>query len=173
MVPSAAAKRIALVIGNSGYERAGWALTNPVNDARLIAQALEGVGFDVELVLDADEDEMEDAFARHGGRLAAAGADAVGLFYYAGHGVQSRGFNYLVPVDADARSEQDVWAQAPRLGLATDYIEAAGNSVNFVILDACRDNPLPSAGRTVAAGLAPAAPRPMLPQYQEPPGSPR
>ena len=164
-------ERIALVIGNAAYERDGWVLANPARDARLIAAALEGVGFNVDLVLDADEDAMEDAFRRHGARLSAAGEDAVGLFYYAGHGVQSQGLNYLVPVDADARVEQDIWAQAPRLGLAVDYMEQAGNLVNFVILDACRDNPLPSANRSTGGGLAQASrTRGMLIAYATAPG---
>jgi len=154
-VASAGAQdRIALVIGNSAYEATGWSLANPGADARLIAGALTDVGFDVELVLDADEDGMEDAFARLGARLTAAGTNATGLFYYAGHGVQSQGRNYLIPVDANARSEQDVWRQAPRLGLALDYMLAAGNRVNFVVLDACRNNPLPSAARSAPSGLA-------------------
>ncbi|MGD2131520.1 MAG: SUMF1/EgtB/PvdO family nonheme iron enzyme [Maricaulaceae bacterium] len=163
--------RIALVIGNADYERTGWSLANPVNDAQLIAAALEDVGFDVDLVIDADEDEMEDSFSRLGARLAAAGDDAVGLFYYAGHGVQSQRYNYLVPVDADANTEQDIWAQAPRLGLATDYMQAAGNQVNFVILDACRNNPLPSAGRDIGGGLArTSSSRGMLIAYATAPG---
>jgi len=146
--------RVALVIGNSAYERTGWSLANPVNDAQLMKTALETAGFDVILLLDANEDEMEDAFRDLGAALAAAGEDATGLFYYAGHGVQSQGRNYLVPVDADARTEQDIWGQAPRLGLALEHMEAAGNRVNFVILDACRDNPLPSASRSTGGGLA-------------------
>ena len=148
-------KRVALVIGNSNYQQTGWDLPNPVNDAALIANALETVGFDVKTVTDASEDDMEIAFQDYGARLHEAGTDAIGIFYYAGHGVQSQGLNYLVPVDANARTEQDLWRQAPRLGDAVQYIEAAGNSVNFVILDACRNNPLPSASRDVSGGLAP------------------
>ena len=129
-----AEERVALVIGNSGYQQTGWRLTNPANDARLMADALETAGFAVTLLTDADEDEMEDAFRDLGAALTAAGEDATGVFYYAGHGVESQGINYLVPVDADARTEQDVWSQAPRLGLAVDYMKAAGNRVNVIIL---------------------------------------
>ncbi|MEM6411034.1 MAG: SUMF1/EgtB/PvdO family nonheme iron enzyme [Pseudomonadota bacterium] len=147
--------RVALVIGNSSYEQVGWALANPVRDAELIAGTLSGLGFDVDLLIDATEEEMGDAFAIYGERLSAAGPDAVGLLYYAGHGVQSQGANYLIPVDARPRTEQDVWRQAPRLGEALQYIEAAGNAVNFIILDACRNNPLPSATRQAGGtGLA-------------------
>ncbi|MEO1553636.1 MAG: caspase family protein, partial [Pseudomonadota bacterium] len=88
--------RIALVIGNSNYETMGWKLANPANDARLMKDALEAVGFQVSQLIDATEDDMEDAFAAHGRRLTYAGNDAVGLIYFAGHGVQSEGYNYLI-----------------------------------------------------------------------------
>ncbi|MEM9939573.1 MAG: caspase family protein [Pseudomonadota bacterium] len=148
-------KKVALVIGNSQYEMTGWQLPNPTRDARLIADTLEEIGFAVTLETDLTEEEMEDAFAEHGARLTAAGEGAVGVFYFAGHGVQSQGFNYLIPVDARAQTEQDIWRQAPRLGEALQFIRSAGNSVNFVILDACRNNPLPSANRDLSGGLAP------------------
>ncbi|MEL7452713.1 MAG: caspase family protein, partial [Pseudomonadota bacterium] len=151
--------RVALVIGNAAYEQTGWALTNPENDATLMAETLTAIGFDVHLVLNASEEEMEDAFAIYGERLAGAGPKAVGVLYYAGHGVQSQGANYLIPVDARPRTEQDVWRQAPRLGEAIQYIEAAGNDVNFIILDACRNNPLPSATRSAGGNGLAAVPR--------------
>ncbi len=163
--------RIALVIGNSDYNQSGWELANPVKDADLISDTLKGIGFEVTLVKNATEDEMEVAFQDYGARLKAAGSDAVGVFYYAGHGVQSEGLNYLVPVDANARTEQDLWRQAPRLGDALQYINSAGNSVNFVILDACRNNPLPSASRDLSGGLAPVGrARGLLISYATEPG---
>ena len=163
--------RYALIIGNSGYQQTGWQLANPARDARLMADTLGKVGFSVDLVLDGTEEEMEQAFASHGARLKAGGPASVGLIYYAGHGVQSQGLNYLVPVDANARSEQDIWRQAPRLGDALRYVEHAGNAVNFVILDACRDNPLPSATRSAAGGLAEVKPaRGLLISYSTAPG---
>ena len=164
--------RIALVIGNSKYETTGWALANPANDARLMKQSLEAVGFQVSLLIDATEDEMEDAFAAHGARLRAGGQDTVGLIYFAGHGIQSEGYNYLIPVDANARTEQDVWAQAPRLGQALQHVRSAGNGVNFVVLDACRNNPLPSSSRSAGSGgLAPVArSRGLLVSYSTEPG---
>ena len=163
--------RVALVIGNSNYGQSGWELPNPVKDADLISDTLKGIGFQVTLVKDATEDEMEVAFQDYGARLTAAGTDAIGVFYYAGHGVQSEGLNYLVPIDANARTEQDLWRQAPRLGDALQYINSAGNSVNFVILDACRNNPLPSATRDVSGGLAPVGrARGLLISYATEPG---
>jgi len=163
--------RVALVIGNSNYGQSGWELPNPVKDADLISDTLKGIGFEVTLVKDATEDDMEIAFQDYGARLTAAGTDAIGVFYYAGHGVQSEGLNYLVPIDANARTEQDLWRQAPRLGDALQYINSAGNSVNFVILDACRNNPLPSATRDVSGGLAPVGrARGLLISYATEPG---
>ena len=146
--------RIALVIGNSNYERPNWVLANPVNDANLIASRLEAVGFDVTTELNLGEDEMELAFQQHGERLSRAGPDSVGFFYYAGHAIQSEGLNYLLPIDSTAETEQDVWGQAPRLGLLLRHLRASGNNANFIILDACRDNPLPSEFRSVGGGLA-------------------
>jgi len=150
-----ASARVALVIGNSAYDTPGWSLVNPESDAALIADTLEEIGFDVAVVVDADRAAMEAAIRDFGARLEAAGEDAVGFFYYAGHGVQSQGLNYLVPTDASARVEADIWAQAPRLGLVLRYMEHAGNALNFIVLDACRDNPLPSASRALGGrGLA-------------------
>lgn len=146
--------KIALVIGNGAYERTGWALPNPANDARLIAQTLAELGFEVMLTLDADEDAMEDALASFGARLQDAGPDTTALFYFSGHGVQSQGENYLLPVDIEARTEQDIWTNAPPLSLALRYMESAPSRVNVAIVDACRDNPLPSALRGGQRGLA-------------------
>lgn len=146
--------RVALVIGNSAYETPGWTLENPARDARLMKAALEGLGFDVDIVLNANEDEMEQAFADFGARLREAGPDATGFFFFAGHGVQSEGLNYLIPTDLIAYNEADIWANAPRLELLFRYLENAGNAANFIVLDACRNNPLPAAVRTTAGGLA-------------------
>ena len=114
-----AEKRIALVIGNSAYETNGWTLTNPVNDAELITTSLERVGFEVHQLLDADRNQMEEAFQDHADRLKAAGEDAVGFFFYAGHGAQHRGLNYLVSTDARLRSAADLMRQ-PKLDLLMD-----------------------------------------------------
>jgi len=171
--PAFAQDRIALVIGNDSYETPGWALNNPVNDAELMGTALEAVGFTVEVVTDAGMDDMEEAFQRHGDRLSAAGDDAIGFFFYAGHGAQSEGLNYLVPVDAEVYNEADLWREAPNLGLLFRYIERAGNSTNFIVLDACRNNPMPAATRsTDDRGLAAAGRvRGTLIAYSTAPGS--
>ncbi len=154
-LPALGEGRVALVIGNAEYQQTGWELANPVSDARLMGDTLEALGFDVVRVENATEEDMELAFQTYGQKLTDGGKDTLGVFYYAGHGVQSQGLNYLVPTDANAQTEQDLWRQAPRLGDALQYINAAGNDVNFVILDACRNNPLPSANRGLSRGLAP------------------
>jgi uncharacterized caspase-like protein len=154
MIAPAEAQRVATIVANSEYRQPGWRLANPGNDARLIASSLRQVGFEVVVRTDVTETQLEDAFLEHGRRLQAAGEQAVGFFYYAGHAVQSQGLNYLVPVDAAPRSEADVWAQAPRLGLLMDVLDQAGNAANFIVLDACRDNPLPSTSRSAQRGLA-------------------
>ncbi len=105
--------RIALVIGNANYADE-MKLANPANDAGLIGSALEKVGFQVILVTDATQKQMQRAIVDFGDRLAKAGPDAVGLFYYAGHGLQLEGQNYLVPTDADISREVDVEIAASR-----------------------------------------------------------
>jgi len=152
-VESLAQERLALVIGNGQYEQAGWRLANSERDAWLIASTLKRLGFKVDLRLNLTEEEMEDAFAAHGEKLRRAGASSVGLLYFSGHGVQSNGYNYLIPVDAHPATEQDVWRQAPRLGEALEQMTSSLNAANFVILDACRNNPLPSATRSAGGGL--------------------
>ncbi len=150
----AAVERVALVVGNGGYDRQHIPpLPNPVNDARLMAGALEGVGFDVRLVTDADIATMRAEIEGFGKRLRRAGGDAVGLFYYAGHGVESRGANYLIPVGAEIESTVEFEIDAVPARWVLSFMEAAGNRLNMVILDACRNNPY-GTGRGSPQGLA-------------------
>lgn len=144
--------RIALVIGNAAYPQG--ALANPANDARRMAKALAKVGFAVETSIDADQREMKSQIVDFGERLAAAGPAAVGLFYYAGHGVQANGRNYLIPISADLRREADLDIEAVEADWALLQMREAGNAVNFLILDACRNNPLPRGLRAASRGLA-------------------
>jgi len=130
-------KRLALVIGNADYIQ-GNILSNPVNDAKAIASALREVGFTVLLYLDADLKTMKKAMDNFGERL---GKYNVGLFYYAGHGIQIKGNNYLIPTDANPSVEQDIDYDCIEAGRLLGKMEAAGTSTNIVILDACRDNP--------------------------------
>lgn len=144
-------RRVALVIGNGDYQ-AATKLINPVNDAADIGEVLAGLGFDVEVRIDADLDTMEKAVLRFGNKLAGS-TDSVGFFYYAGHGVQSNGENYLIPVDARLSAESMLRTRAIPLQFVLDSIGEAGNKLNIIVLDACRDNPF-SWARSSARGLA-------------------
>lgn len=128
--------RVALVIGNSGYTRIG-ALDNPRNDALDISVALEGLGFDVMLEIDATRARFAALIEEFGAKVEAA--DVV-LLYYAGHGFQVDSRNYLVPTDAVITSAADVVAQTMRLDRLLRVMERS-NGVKLVFLDACRDNP--------------------------------
>ncbi len=149
-----APRRIALVIGNGAYQVSTWRLANPPRDASLMAERLRGLGFEVDLAPDVDRRAMEGAFARFGQRLKAAGPDAVGLFYYAGHGAQKDGVNLLVPVDATARTMDELRYQSPAMQFLLNDMAEAGNAVNLIILDACRDIPLEEGMRGGGGGLA-------------------
>jgi uncharacterized caspase-like protein len=127
--------RVALVIGNSAYPRDP--LANPLNDARAMSASLRQLGFKVIALENASQKQMHEAVRQFGDSL----KGGVGLFYYAGHGVQVKGRNYLVPVDADITREDEVPYKAFDVGLVLDKLEAAKNPLNIVILDACRNNP--------------------------------
>lgn len=148
----APAPRYALVIGNAAYRTAGWELKNPVNDARLIATRLRGLGFRVTVAENANKAQMEAAMNGFTAQLRAGGPSAVGVFYYAGHGVEHDGANLLVPVDVTARSTDELRYQAPPMQFVLRDMARAGNAVNIIILDACRNLPLPSGSRNGPAG---------------------
>lgn len=135
--------RHALVIGNAAYASAP--LTNPANDAAAVAKALERAGFKVDLKLNATQRQMSDAVTAFGDRLKAGGA---GLFYFAGHGVQIKGRNFLLPVGSDIRREDEVPYKAVDVQQVLDKMETAKNRINVVILDACRDNPFARSSRS-------------------------
>ena len=148
--PAAASEaRIALVIGNSNYKSAP--LRNPVNDAKAIADKLQGLGFKVTLKLDQDQKSMAEAIRVFGNQLKAGGA---GLFYYAGHGMQVRGRNFLIPVDADIQNEDEVPYRSVDANEVLSKMETAKNRLNLMILDACRNNPFSRKFRSSSQGLA-------------------
>src|SRR3954469_19809372 len=151
---AAAETRLALVIGNGNYGTGIGQLANPPSDARLVTKALQSAGFGVTTVIDADQKMMKRAFAEFGQALADAGKDAVGLFYYAGHGVQVDGINYLIPAGAEIHSQVDVEGEAVDANWVLKQMEFAGNRMNIIILDACRNNPLPVGKRSLENGLA-------------------
>jgi uncharacterized caspase-like protein len=151
---AAAERRVALVIGNGAYRHIS-KLDNPTNDARLMAETLRALGFTLVgggAELDLSKAAFDTAVQRFGEAL--QNAD-VGLFYYAGHGLQVRGANYLVPIDANPVREADVDFQMLDANLVLRQMESAGTRLNIVILDACRNNPFGGRGlRSAAAGLA-------------------
>lgn len=161
--------RYALVIGNSRY-RKGNVLANPANDSRDIANALRRLHFDVSLITDANQQRMEKAIQSFGKKL---GKDSIGLFYYAGHAVQHAGENYLIPVhsvDALTSAEQ-LRYKTVNAGYILGLMESAGNGLNIVMLDACRDNPFRSFSRSMGHGLAQiSSPKGSLIAYATSPG---
>jgi uncharacterized caspase-like protein len=142
--------RMALVIGNSAYE--GAPLRNPVNDARDLATALTDSGFEVTRLENANLRELRNSLRDFGDRLKRQGG--IGLFYFAGHGMQVRGRNYLIPVAAQIEREDEVEFESLDANLVLEKLDAAGNRFNIVILDACRNNPFARAFRSAAQGLA-------------------
>ncbi|RVT52717.1 caspase family protein [Rubrivivax albus] len=141
----AAESRHALVIGNSRY--AQMPLDNPANDAQAMAKVLQRAGFQVDLQLDVDQRRMDAAIRSFGDRLK---GDSIGLFYFAGHGVQVKGRNFLLPVGQPIEREDEIPFKAVDAQQVLDKMAAAKNRVNIVVLDACRDNPFATASRSAA-----------------------
>jgi len=144
-----ASERVALVIGNNAYASAP--LDNPVRDAKAISAALRKLGFEVIELNDAGKSQIEMAIGEFRDLLKAS--KGVGMVYYAGHAIQLNWRNYLVPVDARLGRAQDVGTQTVDVQLVLDAFKQAGNRMNIVVLDACRDNPFGATGRS--GGLAP------------------
>lgn len=160
--------RLALVIGNANYKTSP--LANPVNDARLMERTLKNLGFTVIKTENASRREMLLSIRDFGDRLKQSGG--VGLFYFAGHGVQIRGVNYLVPVDADIKSEDEVAFDSIDAQSVLEKMETAKNTTNVIILDACRDNPFSRGSRSTTVGLATMnAPNGSIVAYSTAPGS--
>ena len=171
-VPAFAEKRIALVVGNSAYQNIT-RLENPRNDATLMAETLSGLGFTLiggRAQLDLDKAALDTDVQNFGRQI--QGAD-VALFYYAGHGVQVNGSNYLVPVGANPTREADVDFQMVDINLVLRQMQGSGTRLNMVILDACRNNPFGARGlRSADGGLAQMrAPEGTLISYATQPGS--
>ena len=170
--PASAEKRVALVIGNSAYQNVT-KLDNPRSDATLMAETLGGLGFTLiggRAQLDLDKPSMDTAVQNFGRQV--QGAD-VALFYYAGHGVQVSGANYLVPVNANPTREADVDFQMTDVNLVLRQMQGSGTRLNMVILDACRNNPFGARGlRAADGGLAQMrAPEGTLISYATQPGN--
>ena len=148
--PKVSDKRIALVIGNGAYIKAP-PLKNPPNDARDMAATLKALGFDVTIGININQRTFKQLVREFGLKLKAGGS---GLFYYAGHGIQTKGRNYLIPVDADIQSEAEVEDSSVDVGLVLNFMDDAQNGLNIVILDACRNNPFAKSFRSASGGLA-------------------
>ncbi|HEX6708643.1 MAG TPA: caspase family protein [Albitalea sp.] len=142
-------ERIALVVGNAAYRSDP--LDNPVNDARLVAQSLKQSGFNVSLQENLDRRALVNALREFGNRL---GDNTIAVLYYAGHGLQLRDRNYLIPTDAEIRSEDEIPIAGVDLGFILGRMASARSRINIVILDACRNNPFSGKSGHSAQGLA-------------------
>ncbi len=150
-ISSYASTQVALVIGNADYHNAP--LQNPVNDARDIAKKLQHFGFEVMLKINVDQPAMETAINEFGRQLRQSN---VGLFYYSGHGVQYAGQNYLIPIGAmsSLSTAEQLRYKTVNIGYLIGMMKDAGNAMNLVMLDACRDNPFKGFFRNIQRGLA-------------------
>src|SRR5579864_2952214 len=146
-----AENRLALVIGQSAY-RVVPALPNPANDASAMSKLLGDAGFDVTLASDLSQKDMNEKVGDFAARIAAKGPDTVALLFYAGHGVQIDGENYLVPVDVDPKRETDIPLQAVRLNDILNTLNSVPTRMRILLLDACRNNPFPALNGTVGRG---------------------
>ncbi len=147
-----AENRLALVIGQSAY-RSVPALPNPANDARAVTQLLTDSGFEVSTASDLSQGQMREAVSDFAGKVAAKGADTVALVFYAGHGLQVDGENFLVPIDIDPKREADIPLQAVRLNDILNTLTSVPSKMRILMLDACRNNPFPEL-KTAGSGLA-------------------
>jgi tetratricopeptide (TPR) repeat protein len=152
-----AEKRYALIIGNSNYSKELGMLKNPVNDATDIATELRQSDFEVQLLTNATYIQIREAVRKFHEKLTNGPKDqTVGLFYYAGHGVQYQDENYLVPIDAQVQFEDDIIRMCfPVQRMVLANMERSNSRMNIVILDACRNNPFPAVSRSLGnSGLA-------------------
>ena len=148
-----AESRMALVIGQSAY-RAVTPLPNPANDAKAMAQLLGEAGFEVTSAPDLSQNALRQAVSDFAAQVAAKGKDTVALVFYAGHGMQIDGENFLVPVDIDPKREADIPLQAVRLNDILNTLTSVPSRMRIVLLDACRNNPFPDIGKSAGHGLA-------------------
>ncbi len=140
-------RRLALVIGNGNYTSS--TLSNPENDAKALEKSLKTLGFNVVKYENLTQKQLTQAIDDFGNKL--KNFD-VGLFFYAGHGIQSKGFNYLIPVDAVLKSESDIEYNCVRADRIFGKMDDAQNDINIIILDACRDNPFERSWTRAATG---------------------
>jgi hypothetical protein len=163
---SSIGKRIALVVGNANYKVRP--LKNSVNDADDVSKSLKASGFEVIVLRDATLSQMRTAVRQFGDRLI---NNDVGLVYYSGHGVEVKGRNYFIPVNADIQREDEIADQGLDVSLILEKMSTAGKGVNILIVDACRDDPFGRSFRSSSRGLATMdAPRGTIIAYATSPG---
>lgn len=163
----ASGNRVALVIGNSHYTSSP--LSNPSNDAKSMSLQLSKLGFTVSQGIDLDRRQMRSKIREFGNAIKSAD---VGLFYFAGHGLQFDGDNYLIPVNANIQAEDEIIDEAINASFVLRKMKGAGNPVNIVILDACRNNPYKRSFRSSTRGLSRLeGPKGTLIAYATAPGS--
>ena len=164
----ALAKNYALLIGNSNYSIG--ALDNPANDANDLANTLRSIGFDTMVRVNVDAEGMRNLIRDFGSKL--KNNDGIGLFFFAGHGVQVNGENYMLPVAFPFKNEQDVEKNGVQANMVLRYMEDSKNRVNVVVLDACRNNPFIKTRSLKTRGLAPMdAPSGSLVAFSTAPGT--
>ena len=148
-----AESRLALVIGQSAYKSVP-ALPNPINDAKAVAQMLTDSGFEVSTASDLSQSQIRDQLSEFAGKVASKGGDSIALVFYAGHGVQIDGENFLIPVDIDPKRESDIPIQAVRLNDVLNTLTSAPSKMRILLLDACRNNPFAEISKSAGSGLA-------------------
>jgi uncharacterized caspase-like protein len=151
--PALAQNRVALVIGQSAYKSVP-ALPNPINDAKAVTKLLTDSGFEVSSAADLSQNEMRTAVSDFAGKVAAKGPDTVALVFYAGHGIQVDGENFLIPTDIDPKREADIPMQAVRLNDVLNTLASVPSKMRFLLLDSCRNNPFPELSKSGGSGLA-------------------
>ncbi len=148
-----AENRVALVIGQSNY-RAVVPLPNPANDAKAVSQMLTESGFEVLTAADLSQNELRAKVGDFAAKVTEKGPDTVALVFYAGHGLQVDGENFLVPVDIDPKRETDIPLQAVRLNDILNTLASVPSKTRILLLDSCRNNPFPEINKTAGRGLA-------------------
>jgi hypothetical protein len=150
---ASAESRLALVIGQSAYKSVP-ALPNPVNDAKAVTRMLTDSGFEVSTASDLSQSQIRDQLNEFAGKVASKGGDSIALVFYAGHGVQIDGENFLLPVDIDPKRESDIPIQAVRLNDVLNTLASAPSKMRILLLDACRNNPFGEISKSAGGGLA-------------------
>jgi len=148
---ASAENRLALVIGQSAYKSVQ-PLPNPINDAKAVTQMLTDSGFEVSTVSDLSQNQIREALSEFAGKVASKGGDSIAVVFYAGHGVQIDGENFLIPVDIDPKRESDIPIQAVRLNDVLNTLTSAPSRMHILLLDACRNNPFAEISKSAGGG---------------------